>query len=375
MPANILYINWSGGIGGAEVALMRLIHSLDKDRYKPLVWQMQEGLFSRKILEAGIPLMVSNLPRFRSVLPNLRFHLDLLRVLKKEDIDMVHANGTLSYLAAYAACRIARIPLVWWLVDLPEGKAFPERIAGSLPADFVVCNSKATQEAFTQFYGKKGKTAVVYPSIDFPLSTEPDAEFRQKFFTSNAIPQGAKLVLSAGRLQRWKGQDVLVRACYEVLRKHPDTIFLFSGDALPGMEDGYKKEIQQIAREMNVYHSCRFLGHTRDLSAVMKVSGLVVHTSVKPEPFGLVVAEAMSLGKPVIASRQGGPLEMITDGVDGLLVPPSRPEVLAEAIVKILDDADHAKRMGEAARKKAQRFENALAVAEMENVYARVLKC
>jgi hypothetical protein len=56
VTARILYMNWSGGIGGAETALFRLIKALDRENYRPIVWQMQEGIFARKILEMGIPV-------------------------------------------------------------------------------------------------------------------------------------------------------------------------------------------------------------------------------------------------------------------------------------------------------------------------------
>src|SRR5712692_12111612 len=88
----------------------------------------------------------------------------------------------------------------------------------------------------------------------------------------------------------------------------------------------------------------------------MNACDIVVHASVEPEPWGLVVAEAMAAGRPVIASAAGGPVEMITSGEDGLLVEPGGPEDLAAAIESLLRDPQRRQAMGESARLRAFEF-------------------
>ena len=93
-----------------------------------------------------------------------------------------------------------------------------------------------------------------------------------------------------------------------------------------------------------------------------------------PEPFGRVIAEAMAMGKPVVATNAGGPLEIIEDGVDGYLVPADHAEAMARPIVRLLTDTTHAARIGNRARETAEARFSAEAHARLvEQVYAELL--
>ena len=95
-----------------------------------------------------------------------------------------------------------------------------------------------------------------------------------------------------------------------------------------------------------------------------------MHASVEPEPFGLVLVEAMAAGKPVVATAQGGPLEIVEEGITGFLVPPGDAEALAGALGKLLADEGLGRRMGEAGRQRAwERFSVERMVRELEEVY------
>jgi len=98
---------------------------------------------------------------------------------------------------------------------------------------------------------------------------------------------------------------------------------------------------------------------------------VVVHASDR-EPFGIVVVEAMALGKPVVAGAEGGPREIITEGVDGLLAPYEDAEALARQILRYLDDPAFARRMGEAARRRARDFSPEAFVRRMISVLRQV---
>jgi glycosyltransferase involved in cell wall biosynthesis len=93
------------------------------------------------------------------------------------------------------------------------------------------------------------------------------------------------------------------------------------------------------------------VGYRADASSLIADADVCAVPSVWEEAFGLAVVEAMAQGKPVVASRVGGIPELVRDGVDGLLVPPGRPEALARALAQLLADPLRARRMGRAARK------------------------
>jgi glycosyltransferase involved in cell wall biosynthesis len=117
-----------------------------------------------------------------------------------------------------------------------------------------------------------------------------------------------------------------------------------------------------------------FTGFRKDIPEVIQLLDVVVHASVKPEPFGRVIAEGMAMGKPVVASMNGGPLEIIQDGRTGYLVPSDDPEKLAHRIIELLSDRSRAGALGRKARQDAvARFSPRSHARLIEQVYENVL--
>jgi glycosyltransferase involved in cell wall biosynthesis len=121
-----------------------------------------------------------------------------------------------------------------------------------------------------------------------------------------------------------------------------------------GLEIGYKEKLHEIVRREGLSEKTLFLGERKDISDLMNLSDVIVHASLEPEPWGLVVAEGMAAGRAVVASAAGGPLEMIEHGRNGLLVPPGNSAALAEAIEALLENPELRRQMGEAARRHAE---------------------
>src|SRR4029077_7787331 len=132
-----------------------------------------------------------------------------------------------------------------------------------------------------------------------------------------------------GRLQRWKGQDVFVSAAIEVARARPGSRFVVVGGSVFGLEPEFFASLQQRVRERGLDGRITFTGFRSDVPRLMAACDVVCHTSRVPEPFGLVVIEAMMLGRPVIATRGGGPSEVITSDDMGVLEPAQDPAALA----------------------------------------------
>lgn len=370
----VLYLNWMGEMGGAEIALTRLLRHLDLQSFEPHVFQIQKSRqFADQIHALNIPLKVFSISRFRDLLWRWDCHIKLFQYLRRHQIKVLHANGTLAYLAGYLAAKCAGVPIIWWLVDMPEGKALPEKMAGASTPQAVLCNSQATRKALTQFYPKLSPlTSVIYPAIEVPLQSL-SADEKKKFCEELNIQPDNQIISSLGRLQRWKGQDNLIKAIPQVLKPFPHAVFLLIGEALPGMEDGFKRELESLIASLGIQKQCRMLGFQKDISSLIQISDLIVHTSVKPEPFGLVVAEAMSWGKPVIATQQGGILEQITHQMDGWLTPPANPEALAQAIISLLGNEKTRLEMGETARRKAQVFLPSQIARQTETLYRNLI--
>jgi glycosyltransferase involved in cell wall biosynthesis len=181
------------------------------------------------------------------------------------------------------------------------------------------------------------------------------------------------IALLPARLQRWKGQDIAIRSLATATRQVPRLHLLLAGDALFGLEDDYHTELERLANRLGVSERLRFAGHREDLAGLYEASDMVLHTSREPEPYGLTVAEARAHGCAIVASDAGAIPEQMTHDRNGLLVKPGDPETLALAMVRLANQPELRRRLGEAAAADAAVTPTA-AARQLEGLYDQVLE-
>jgi glycosyltransferase involved in cell wall biosynthesis len=129
------------------------------------------------------------------------------------------------------------------------------------------------------------------------------------------------------------------------------------GDALFGdAEVAYGEGLRGLAEELDVAHRVEFRGHREDIIREMRALDILVHASITPEPFGQVVIEGMSAQLPVVASRSGGPEEIITHGVDGLLYSSGDVAALAHILAQMEAEPQLRAQLGGVAERRAQDY-------------------
>jgi len=237
------------------------------------------------------------------------------------------------------------------------GNAFPmgrsERIrcqerAGAYWADRVIAVSEATKDEITWMYEvPRWKTSVVYNGVSplrFDQPTDPGAD-KRRYHIGPLDPT----ILFCGRLSWQKGPDVLVEAIPPILRLHPSAQFVFVGDG--DMRQGLESRVRQLG----VAHAVRFLGYRNgdELVHLYKLAEVVCVPS-RNEPFGIVILEAWSANKPVIATLNGGPGEYVRHEVNGLKIHPN-PESVVWGVGRMFSDFDWARWMGRNGRKDVQK--------------------
>ena len=285
------------------------------------------------------------------------------RVFEVEDLvgrfDVIHAHD---WLAANAMIWIkqGRGHKCLFTIHSTEyarcGNAFPmgraERIryqerAGTYWADRIIAVSQATKDEISWMYEvPPGKTSVVYNGVSpqrFDQPTDPGADKRHYH-----IGPSDPTILFCGRLSWQKGPDILVEAIPQILRQHPSSRFVFAGDG--DMKDSLESRIRQLG----VAHAVRFLGYRNgdELVRLYKLAEVVCVPS-RNEPFGIVVLEAWSASKPVIASQNGGPAEYVRHEVDGLKIYPT-PDSVVWGVSRMFSDFVRARWMGRNGRKAVQ---------------------
>ena len=351
-----LVLDQTGQLGGGELSLLDLLPAWPGAVRVALFADgpFREALQARgiavEVWPGGALLDVRREQPARAALHALPALAGLLRRIRHaaRDDDLIYANSQKAFVAAALGVP-ARVPLIWHLRDLLTSAHFSRgmrRLAVTLAnrrAACVIANSQATADAFVTAGGAARKLRVVHNGIDpapfDALGGDQVAAARVALGLRADMP----VVGLFGRLTPWKGQSVLL----EALARLPGVQGLIVGAALFG-EDAYAARLRDRAAQPDLAGRVRFLGFRHDIPALMKAVDVVCHAPVDPEPFGRVIVEGMLAGRPLEASAAGGVLELIDDGVTGVLVPPGDVAALAVALRRVLDDAVLAARLASA---------------------------
>lgn len=339
--------------GGGEMMLIDLMQQGRNSGIEWLVIFLEDGLMVKQIQDLGIDVRVVPSGRLRQPHRFIATVAKIASLVRQEQASVVVGWMSKAHLYGSLASVLANRSSLWYQLGVPGNDNWMDRIATILPGRGVVTLSKVGQEAQVRLWPQR-PTPLVYPGVAlerFDASIMPcPTEARHKL----GLPLTGPLIGIVGRLQRWKGMHVLVEAMPKVLQHYPDAHCVIVGgkhDLEADYEDYLKQRIASLCLEKQVILS----GIQRNVPEWVQAMDIFVHASNK-EPFGIVIIEAMALGKPVIAGNAGGPTEIVTDGVNGLLTPYEDAEALAHAILRYLDNPDFARSAGVAAQKRAFEF-------------------
>ncbi|MEO6715309.1 MAG: glycosyltransferase [Mycobacteriales bacterium] len=276
--------------------------------------------------------------------------------------DVVHSNCAPTLGGALVA-RWSGARHVWYVHELFTS-TLQRRVFDYLLcryADAVITCSRA---ALDQFPGvvRAGHGHVGYARVDVPDEIE----------RSKPLSGGVPVVVCVGRLNSWKGQDVLIAAIARLRSRGVAVRAQLVGSVFRD-ERQFEQRLRDLVEELGVGDVVDFLGERRDALDIVAEADIAVIPSTRPEPFGMSVVEAMALGRPVVASAAGGPAEIISSGIDGLLVPPGDAVALADALQRLIESPEFAREIGAHAVSRAGDFTGAQATNKVLEVYADVL--
>jgi glycosyltransferase involved in cell wall biosynthesis len=385
----VVYIDHTAKMSGGEIALLNLLTHLNRERVEPIVILFSDGPLRRKLEQIGIPTEI--IPLEDAVLNTRKDMLDgkgLMQVgrawtslrhasrlcsrLRAIEPHIVHTNSLKADVIGGLAGRLARCRVVWHIRDrisedyLPKSSvALIRTLARWLP-HHVIGNSVATLDTLRSSQDRSSDQTVLYSGVvihDGVVLGERPARRR------GDIP----VVGMVGRLTAWKGQDVLVRAVGLLRDRGVVCQARFVGSAMFGEEE-YERSLRLLVAQLGLEDRIEMAGFREDVEAELASMDVLVHASVTPEPFGQVVAEGMAAGKPVIAARAGGVTEIIEDGVSGILTTPGDPVELADAIQRVLGDAEFAHRLASDGRRRiVERFTIQRVARDVEQLYDRLV--
>ena len=345
---DFLFVQSTTEVGGAESVLLNLFSSSAELRRRSVIASLSFGAGDLPARLRALGAEVVELPRarLREPLGIARTLVALRALIRSRGVRVVVGNGAHPQIFGGAAARLggARSVFIVNMIHAVPLLANDARDALAIrsPCDLMLPVSRASQATLERLRPDV-ESRLLYNGTPLREVSEADARAARAELGAD---EGDLLVGVFGRLQRWKGQDIFVEAAGRVASQRPRIRFVVVGGSVFGLEPEFADGLRTRARALGLADRMAFTGFRTDVARLMAACDVVCHTSRVPEPFGMVVIEAMSLGRPVIATRGGGPSEIIHHEETGLLVPAADDVALGNAILALADDPALRRRIG-----------------------------
>jgi glycosyltransferase involved in cell wall biosynthesis len=364
---SIFFYTDSRELGGAENAMLMLLGSLDRARWRPTLL-LDAGGAATALSEraARLDVAVQQLEPMPLGLTGGRRALGLARQLRRERPAVFHAHLSWPLAAKWglAAAVLARVPAVATVQLIPqmtlERSSFHQlRLLARGVDRYIAVSGAIATELAERFRWPAEKVEVVYNAVDLDRFDAPPSPALRAELGGG---EGAPLVLTPARLDPQKGHAALFRAAAEV----PEARFVLAG------EGPLRGELEAEAARLGIANRVCFLGRREDVPELLAACDAFALPSLY-EGSSLAVLEAMAARRPVISSAIGGTDELITDGENGLLVPPGDAEALAGALRRLLGDGQLRTALAQRGRERAEtEFSREAMARRVERIYDEV---
>ena len=388
--SNVLIVETceDGTVGGSHRLLYDLVKRLDRTRFRSFVLFHQTNLYVDLLSKSGVPVYcwddirrreqapANPFERVRRLFAGIRRRIALIRDLQ---IDIVHLNNTPTFTIEFwlPACRLTHTRLVAHMRGLM--KSAPDRLDGvrrylAGHCDEILSMSAVVSDSAIRVGIPRRRISVVYDGVDLSEWAPWNEERRDDARRSLDIPADKLVVLIPGNLKRWKGQQDAIESFRMLPRelRLRCRVLLAGGTANDPEDQIYAAGLRTLADTLYTEGGplVTFLGSCQDMPLLYASADLVVHCSTDPEPWGMVVLEALAMGRPVIASSLGGPSEMFPQGSE-MLVDPRDHRAFASALEKVLANDSVRKDLAVNARQHASRFDCRTSTEQIAQVYSR----
>ncbi|HLA28920.1 MAG TPA: glycosyltransferase family 4 protein [Syntrophales bacterium] len=375
--------------GSAENAFLT-VRDLDKDRYdvvfiKGASTMENLGEPESRAVDANVAVAREHRVRLTCVrflvrdlqpLSDLAAFFCLLRILRHENPHIVHTHTSKAGILGRWAAYFCRIPII---VHTPHGHVFwgyfnpvktrlftlLERWTARITTSIVTLTSQEKADHLRFRIAPEKKFAVIHSGVDlgrFLAHPSDPAETRALL----GIPSDMTVVGTVGRLTSVKGQELLLRAAFDLIRQGQCIFLLLLGDG------ELRQDLERSAKRLGIENYVRFLGWRSDVARIMAVYDIFCLPS-RNEGMGKVLVEAMAMGLPIIASNIGGIRDIVRTGENGLLVPVGDVAAWAEAISCLCRDPERRRRMGDAGRQMAPFYSSEEMIKRIDQLYRKLL--
>ena len=369
-PFRVMHIALNLGYGGRSSVILKLVKNMDTDKYSSFICCLdQPGRSESEISDTKVVAMGKN--------DGMDYFLPfrLAKVIKRENVTIVHTHESASMFYGTLAAKMAKIPVIVNTyhrgsdVDICSRRArIRNRIMIPL-VDLIISVSKANGRVFADAHRiQSHRLKTIYNGVDFCSYENINVETALKKRKELGLGLDSKIIGTVGLMNGpEKGFEYLIRAFARVSQTEENATLILVGDG------PLRSDLEQLSRDLNISSRIRFPGFRIDTPELYQIFDIFVLPSIY-ESFGLVLVEAMSAGKPVVATNVGGIPEIVQDGKTGIIVPPREPDKLAEAILRLMRDEHLSLSMGKAGQRRAEgKFSLAVMIEKYQNLYSYLL--
>ena len=379
---HILLLHSSSDLYGASKIFLQTAQILKAQGHTCHVVVSSAGPLVDKLKQDNIPVTVINLGIIRrkyfsplGILNRINKWSkanDLLnKYIQQNGIELVYANTTAVLLGAWLANK-NNIKHIWHVHEIIEKPKFLFLAIQWIMKRYtstIICVSKAVQNHWSKNAPSLlSKMQVIYNGIG-PVEKSTEANFRSQY----QIPKEAIVIGMAGRVHFWKGQQYFLQIAKQLLNRNTENnptaplYFIITGDAFPGYEY-LVDEIQNFIKNNQLEDRIFYTGFEHEMDKFYSSIDLLILPSQLPDPLPTVVLEAMQYGIPVVATTQGGALEMIAENETGIFIPMNDVTIATNKIYDLLQ------KKGQSAMKERciQRVNQHFSITAFENNIANL---
>ncbi len=379
----VLVVDHTAHVSGAEHSMLTLLAGLPPEIHPELACPFG-GDLERRARAAGIDphripagdgglrLHPSGTPK--AIAAIVSGAIQTARIARRERVDLIHANSVRAGLIGVGAAALTRLPLIVHVRDvLPRGRVADAtlRIVAA-GADRVVAISDYVARAFARA-APSDKLTTVFNPVELERFAVHTGD-RDRIRATLGVGSDEVLMGVVGQISPWKGQRETVEVLARLSDTHPQVRLAVVGEVKFAESTtrynnrAYAREIDELVAREHLDDRVLMLGEREDIPELMQACDIVLVPSWS-EPFGRVVIEALAAGTAVIATTEGGPAEIITDGHDGVLLTPRDVESWAQTVAGLVDNPQRRSRLGAAGQARAADFGVGRHVGQVAELY------
>jgi glycosyltransferase involved in cell wall biosynthesis len=357
----ILFLHSSSDLYGASKILLAINELCTKKGHEVTVVLSEDGPLVPQLKALGAHIIIADLGILRRqylhaagilnrLVANFKAYRLLTTLCKNQKIDLIYSNTTGVIVGVFVASKLG-IKHLWHIHEIIEKPYLLFRLLSRLintKNNQAIAVSEAVKTHWTKYVAPH-KIDVLYNGVDYWLFENIQSDLRN---TLNLQPDTI-LIGMMGRVHFWKGQDYFVSIAGELYKTHKNIHFLIVGDAFAGYEYLHDT-INQLIVKHDLQGKVTQLPYRSDITNIYGALDVFILPSLLPDPAPAVVTEAMAAGLPVVATQQGGAVEMIENNVSGLLIPINDAAAAAKIMEPLLSNQAYRKNMGAQAKKRMQ---------------------